>query len=699
MASLPQNDGSVNTDQVAGGVVRAALGYIAAGLSVVPVDPSTKRPVVRWAEYQQHIASADAVRSWSAAGVALVCGAVSGTLECVDFDLRGADDATFAAWCDDLQAARPGLLDVLCIQQTPSGGRHVIYRYDADDGQQQGNSALAWWHGPHRRTGEIGWHALIETRGAGGYFVVAPSPGWRVVQGDLCAPPVLSADDRALLLDLARGFDEREILPARAAGVAPVHQGGGAGDLERVTLALASLSDWRADDYGEWVRVGQALHSWDQGGGLPLWEDFSRRSTKFVVGECGRKWSGFGGYTNGKRPVTVASVFHAADEDAPDWWRGLAKYQTRAARPVAEPPPWLGGGAVEVPYLPGDAVPVVSSSSDGAPGAVPGDGDRAGRLRLIPAAELGNLPRPDWLIRDQVLRGGFGVLFGASGSGKSFLAEDHALQVAQSANVVYIAAEGAHGYAARVMAWCKHRKLGVGGLHFWIEAVNLLDTGAVAEFIETVRPLAPALIVIDTLARCLVGGDENSARDMGLAVAAVDVIRRETGAAVELVHHTTKQGNTERGSGALRGAADLMIGLNNSDGLIKVMCDKAKDSAPFEAYNLRLLVLETGRLNDDGTAETSCVLVPADQVIPSGGVSARCRQVLECLAMDIFRDHGAPSKDIETQTGMAHSSVFNALNTLVRGGYARQGAKREPYFITEKGLAVVNIERVPLENA
>lgn len=330
---------------------------------------------------------------------------------------------------------------------------------------------------------------------------------------------------------------------------------------------------------------------------------------------------------------------------------------------------------------------------------VSADLDQGGRFRLIPASELGNLPRPVWLLRERIQRGGFGVLYGPSGSGKSFVAVDWAAVVAQHFAVVYVAAEGVSGYAARVLAWCAHHKQGPGQLHFMTDAVNLMEGGAVAEFIAAVREVSPALIVVDTLARCLIGGDENSARDMGLAVAAVDSIRRETGAAVLLVHHTNKAASGERGSSALRGAADTMIELSSTgDGSVKVSCAKSKDSPEFEPYRLRFVTVQTGRQTEDG-AETSCVLLPADQVLPSGGVSPLGRQILECLALDVFRNHGAPSRDIESSVNGSRSAMFTTLSALVRGGYVRQTATREPYFITEKGLAIVGVERVPLEDA
>ena len=67
--------------------------------------------------------------------------------------------------------------------------------------------------------------------------------------------------------------------------------------------------------------------------------------------------------------------------------------------------------------------------------------------------------------------------------------------------------------------------------------------------------IEPVLIVLDTLARLMVGADENIAKDMGLAIAGIDRLRQETRATVLVIHHTRK----EKPSGVLaRSAAPLM---------------------------------------------------------------------------------------------------------------------------------------------
>ena len=100
----------------------------------------------------------------------------------------------------------------------------------------------------------------------------------------------------------------------------------------------------------------------------------------------------------------------------------------------------------------------------------------------------------------------------------------------------------------------------------------------------------PVLIVLDTLARCFVGGEENSARDSGLLIAAASTIQRQTEAAVLLVHHTGKTNlDIERGSSALRDAADVMIRQKKDlSGLIRVSNDKQKDADEFPPVSCRL---------------------------------------------------------------------------------------------------------------
>ena len=57
----------------------------------------------------------------------------------------------------------------------------------------------------------------------------------------------------------------------------------------------------------------------------------------------------------------------------------------------------------------------------------------------------------------------------------------------------------------------------------------------------------------------MVGGDENSSKDMGNLIAGADALCRATGATVLLVHHTPRNGDNLRGHTSLEGAVDTAI--------------------------------------------------------------------------------------------------------------------------------------------
>lgn len=317
---------------------------------------------------------------------------------------------------------------------------------------------------------------------------------------------------------------------------------------------------------------------------------------------------------------------------------------------------------------------------------IAGSESRTWGLRLLPADALDTLPPVRHLdANHEIPTESLVSLYGASGAGKTFVALDYAARTAQAAPVVYIAGEGAVGLAARKLAWCRHHQLGAGELFFVPQAVNLLDGAQVDALIGLIAPLHPALLIVDTLARCMIGGDENSASDMGLFVTACDEIKVATGATVLIVHHTGKTGTLERGSSALRAACDQMIGLSNDDGLITLSCEKSKDSAPFTTRTLSLLPVETGRTGEEGLPETSCVLEPGDCVPVTGAISPSKRKILEALSQETFRTAGAKSAVLAEVTGVKGSHLYKTLSTLMRKGYVRQNERGDPFYLTDAG--------------
>lgn len=337
---------------------------------------------------------------------------------------------------------------------------------------------------------------------------------------------------------------------------------------------------------------------------------------------------------------------------------------------------WKGEGYIE---------PAGGSKKDDTATGVPereyAERPPAGQLPLYRLADLRNLPPTSWLIQGEIPAGLLTVVCGPSEAGKSFLMVDYAMRIARAnpdRTIVYVAPEGGGGYRKRVEAWLLHH----GGeepenLVFVLRSVSMLDPSAVQMLLTAIRPLAPVLVIIDTLARNMVGGDENSAKDMGLFVSGCDVIRFEAGAAVSIVHHTGRSG-AYRGSSALFAASDSWIEFANDDGLITVSCGKAKDWKPFTPRYYRLV--ESGE---------SCVLVPSDQAPAQSNLTEGQRKTLETLAMDIFTGPGAKLRELVASTSVPEPTMFRILSRLKRMGYVTQSKRGDPYFIASGGLSAI----------
>jgi AAA domain len=223
-------------------------------------------------------------------------------------------------------------------------------------------------------------------------------------------------------------------------------------------------------------------------------------------------------------------------------------------------------------------------------------------LRLIPAEEVITMPPPAFLIDGLVPEGAAAVLYGASGLGKTFVVIDFAACIAsgipwlghvvKQGPVIYVAAEGLGGLNKRLAAWKLARGVEIlSDLYVVPDAVNLLDDVMVGEVIELAVEVNPILVVFDTHARCMVGGDESSAKDTGLVIAQLDRVRAETGAGTLSIHHTDKKGRTERGSGALRGAVDTMMELDSTRSGLFLTCDKQRNFQEFAPVRLQMLAV------------------------------------------------------------------------------------------------------------
>lgn len=219
------------------------------------------------------------------------------------------------------------------------------------------------------------------------------------------------------------------------------------------------------------------------------------------------------------------------------------------------------------------------------------------RERLYVGLAITSLPPLEPLVDGLLFLPGESVLYGPPGSTKTFTALDLALSVATGKEwmgrdvapgpVLYIAAEGVGGLGARVAAWCEYNNVHeLEQAAFLATAVNLLDTHSTQALGDVLDERRPLLTVIDTLARCSPGAEENSARDMGRVVESLDTIRNRTGGGhVCVVHHAGKDVEKGmRGSSALLGAVDTVLELSGDRNAIRMNVAKQKDAEPPDAW-------------------------------------------------------------------------------------------------------------------
>ena len=236
-----------------------------------------------------------------------------------------------------------------------------------------------------------------------------------------------------------------------------------------------------------------------------------------------------------------------------------------------------------------------SEARDGEPSAL-----EQARGRLVVGDAILDLPTPVALVGNALQQDSTAVLFGRGGVGKTYIATDIALHVARGdwwhgravaqGPVLYVIAEGAHVLPGRLRAWLRHHQLNtIGPITWYPHAVNLLHRDEVGVLIEIARELAPVLVVIDTLARCMVGGDENSAKDMGLVVDSLTRLQRATTACVLSLHHSGKDETAgARGSSALYGAIDTEIEVRGDPDNLAVTIRKQRNGpdGPLGRFHL-----------------------------------------------------------------------------------------------------------------
>ncbi len=303
---------------------------------------------------------------------------------------------------------------------------------------------------------------------------------------------------------------------------------------------------------------------------------------------------------------------------------------------------------------------------------------KAPQFHFLTLSDVLSRPEPAFLVERLLTVGGTSLLTAKHASFKSFFALDIALSVAlgrkfhdlqcRQGRVVYVAAEGASGLKKRAAAWLQHHEASApANLVILDRPFQVADSAQRAEFVAVTASLKPQLIVIDTLARCSVGLEENSAGDMGKFADALGDLARETGAHVLCLHHNNKLGEF-RGSTALPAAVDTHLTLerHTESDSVTLKTEKQKDAeelAPLTFEKIEVSLANTGGLGHSivfGLVET----VAGSQ----WRLSQTEQKVLDELA-NAFGEAGATAsqwQNVCEGAGISKRNFYYAKNKLMK---------------------------------
>ncbi len=433
----------------------------------------------------------------------------------------------------------------------------------------------------------------------------------------------------------------------------------------------SALLHMRSDDRELWVRIGHALKTLgDVGRGL--WLDWSATSALFDPKADAKTWDGF-------KPTRTGHPAVFAEAQKQGWVNPASK---AASLPTTD-----------------------TSAAATKPAG----------FTFVQAHDLLFKPEPvPWLIDRMIERGSLSTLFGASGCGKSFVTIDMGCCIStgtmwhgkatEPGAVFYIAGEGHAGIRRRLKAWEIHSGTSLQDAPLFISTcpAALMDEGSALAVATAAEALVaehgvPTLFIVDTLARNLGNGDENSNADIGVFINNIDVrLRMRFGATVLIVHHTGWTDKERgRGASAMRAAMDSEYRLDFIGDIRSLVCTKAKESEILTPMNFTLeQIVLNGWADADGELMTSAVLVSTAETpnTKPKGLTGANRICLDALAHALQAEGKAPTEPLRAAMGMFAPQRVVTEEVWRQRAYAEgisdgeQDAKKKAFGRSRKAL-------------
>jgi hypothetical protein len=231
-------------------------------------------------------------------------------------------------------------------------------------------------------------------------------------------------------------------------------------------------------------------------------------------------------------------------------------------------------------------------------------------------------------LKGLVPKQGMGVVYGASGIGKSFVTMDWMLRMAggqdwhghrnkaEDGMWIYVSSEGGLvEIKRRLQGWVQKNGNMPTNCGFMARSFAWNRADAADGFIRGCKARWKDIrcVVVDTLNRNMGGGDENDTQGMTGFIDCVEKIWRELGCVVVVVHHEGKDADRgARGSSALKGAAEFEWRVKKDQGNPHggIYIEKNRHGQDGMAYGFELETVVFGR-DSDGDEVSTLVVKPA----------------------------------------------------------------------------------------
>lgn len=527
----------------------AALEYLDRGWCIIPIKPETKRPAVKWMEYQGRLPTEDEViqwwTQWPEYDIALITGALSGFVV-VDCDNPDALHAAFDA----------GMRSPVRVKT--KRGNHLYFQHPRD-GVRRGPRA-----GINSRGAD--WPRIdgLDFRGDGSYALLPPSTNytWEIAA-------TLEIDDAPIWKDWTPRLEaEPDTFKFEA-------------------MDLTDVRPLGPDEYiSEWDRTAKYVRDhFPSSLKIPtgLGNGRNERVMRYIS-EC--ILEGLFGAELRVRGYAFMREFYVESLPEPEYQATVRSMEDAERRNHPERFDEKGD------YISKREPPAtVSIEADTPKGVAEVEAPKPSRLiRMEDATRLlAESSAKKYLIEPWLPPASITQVFGYSGHGKSMFVQ-HGMaalaagskyfgpfEVATPAKVLYLDWEmGQRTIARRLLEMRDMHGDAQDRLNIWTPFIdmgemNLKSKQGLLELQTLLQSVRPDVVVIDTIRSAFPGLQENSAEEWG-RINQLAVKLRNAGMAVIMIHHANKPG--EGGLGREAGSTNQLTVLETQIKITQVYEDK-----------------------------------------------------------------------------------------------------------------------------